>query len=68
MRDRPLRQISEEDISAFHRDGAVLLKGVLSGDWVDVLLEGTDAAIDHPDVMSENLGTLRVDQFPAAKS
>jgi hypothetical protein len=68
MRDGPLRQITEEEIAAFHRDGAALVKGVLSPEWVDVLREGTDTAIEHPDVMSESLGTLRVDQFPAAKS
>jgi ectoine hydroxylase-related dioxygenase (phytanoyl-CoA dioxygenase family) len=64
----PLRKITKEEISDFHRDGAVLVKGVLDSEWVDLLREGTDAAIANPDVMSENLGTLRVDQFPAAKS
>ena len=68
MRTAPLRQISEEETAAFHRDGAILLKGVLAPEWVDLLLEGADSAIESPDVMSENLGTLRVDQFPAAKS
>ena len=68
MREAPLRQISEQEITAFHRDGAVLLKDVLSLEWVDVLVEGANTAIERPDVMSENLGTLRVDQFPAAKS
>ena len=68
MREAPLRQISEQEIAAFHRDGAVLLKDVLSLEWVDVLVEGANTAIERPDVMSENLGTLRVDQFPAAKS
>ncbi len=68
MRDAPLRTITEDEIAAFHRDGAVLVKGMLSREWVDLLRKGADEAIDHPDVMSENLGTLRVDQFPAAKS
>ena len=68
VRIAPLRQISEDETAAFHRDGAILLKGVLGPEWADVLIEGTDSAIESPDVMSENLGTLRVDQFPAAKS
>jgi hypothetical protein len=68
MTAEPLRQMTEEEIAAFHRDGAILVKGVLSSEWVDLVREGTDAAIEQPDVMSENLGTLRVDQFPAAKS
>lgn len=66
----PLREITEEEIAAFHRDGAVLIKGVLSDEWVDLAAAGLDAAIANPDVMSADLahGTLRVDQFPAAKS
>ncbi len=68
MTAEPLRKITEEEIAAFHRDGAVLVKHVLSPEWVDLVREGTDAAIEEPDVMSANLGTLRVDQFPAAKS
>jgi hypothetical protein len=68
MAHRPNREITEQEIEAFHRDGAVLLKDVLSKDWVDLVREGTDEAIERPDVMSENLGSLRVDQFPAAKS
>jgi ectoine hydroxylase-related dioxygenase (phytanoyl-CoA dioxygenase family) len=68
MTAEPLRRMTEEEIATFHRDGAILVKGVLSSEWVDLVREGTDAAIEQPDVMSENLGTLRVDQFPAAKS
>ena len=68
MNSEPLRLITKEEIEAFHRDGAILLKNVISSDWVDLPREGTDAAIEQPDVMSENLGTLRVDQFPAAKA
>jgi ectoine hydroxylase-related dioxygenase (phytanoyl-CoA dioxygenase family) len=68
MRAEPLRPITAEEIDAFHRDGAVLLRAILAPEWVDLLREGADTAIEHPDVMSENLGTLRVDQFPAAKS
>ena len=62
MRDRPLRQISEEDIAAFHRDGAVLLKGVLSGDWVDVLLEDDEPeAAAAPAVAAEDGAQTRGD-------
>jgi ectoine hydroxylase-related dioxygenase (phytanoyl-CoA dioxygenase family) len=63
-----LRDLTEDEIEAFHRDGAVLLKGLLSSAWVSRIEEGLDVAIATPDVMSESLGTLRVDQFPAAKS
>ena len=31
-----------EDIATFHRDGAVLLRGVLDQAWVDLVAEGLD--------------------------
>lgn len=68
MRAKPVRPLATEEIEAFHRDGAVLVKGVLSGEWVDVLGEGLDAAIAQPDILSEVLPReLRVDQFPASR-
>jgi len=68
MPARPLRKITPEETLAFHRDGAVLIKQVLAPEWLELLLEGLDSAIAEPDVLSTNLGTLRVDQFPAARS
>jgi ectoine hydroxylase-related dioxygenase (phytanoyl-CoA dioxygenase family) len=63
----PSRPVTDEEIQAFHRDGAVLLQGILPGEWVEVAREGLDAAIAEPDAMSASLGNLRVDQFPAAR-
>ncbi len=68
MPDALRRAISDDEISAFHRDGAVLLKGVLHEHWVEVAATGLDAAIAEADQMSANLDKLRVDQFPAARS
>lgn len=68
MTAQALRPVARAEIEAFHRDGAVLARGILPGDWVDCARRGLDAAIAAPDAMSENLGTLRVDQFPAARS
>ena len=34
--DASALQISSEDIGGFHRDGAVLLKEVLSQEWLDL--------------------------------
>lgn len=68
MTAAPLRELSEDEITAFHRDGAVLVEGVLPPEWVATVEQGLDAAIAEPDAMSESLGTLRVDQFPAARS
>ena len=69
MRAEPLRAVTPEEINAFHRDGAVLIKGVLSREWIDVVREGIDAAIAEPDQYSGLAGVeLRVDQFPASRS
>ena len=46
----------------------MLLTRVRTREWVDVARGGLDAAIAQPDAMSESLGVLRVDQFPAARS
>lgn len=45
-----------------------MIKDVLPAGWVDLVASGLDEAIAEPDVMSSDLGSLRVDQFPAAKS
>ena len=48
----PVRTICQEDIETFHRDGAVLLKGLLDLSWVDTLARGLEFIHDHPDGMS----------------
>ncbi len=61
--------MTSQEIEEFHRDGAVLLRGVLPEEWVDVAREGLDAAIEAPDMLSGYAGVdLRVDQFPAART
>ena len=64
--------ISSEQNASFHRDGAVLLKGVLDSEWVEVLAQGLDECYEKPDGMSSALvsseSELRIDQFPAARS
>lgn len=64
--------IRPEDITAFHRDGAVLLRGALDQEWVDLVAAGLDECYSDPDGMSSELVTssalMRIDQFPAARS
>ena len=64
---RPLRPVTSGEIEAFHRDGAVLLEGMLSPEWVERARHGLDAAFAVPDALSGDLGPMRVDQFPAAR-
>ncbi len=70
-----LRPITTDEIQAFDRDGAVLLKGVIGQEWVDILAEGLEFANNHPDGMSAWVEKdlvvsepLRIDQFPASHS
>jgi ectoine hydroxylase-related dioxygenase (phytanoyl-CoA dioxygenase family) len=63
-----LREPTADESRTFHRDGAVLIKGMLAPEWLEVLREGLDRAIAEPDVLSTSLGSLRVDQFPAART
>ena len=65
MRDKPARPITEEESHTLLRDGAVLIKGVLSDQWVEQLARGLDDAIRGPDTMVHDLSAeLRTDQFP----
>ena len=41
-------QITEDDCASFHRDGAVLLKGVLEQKWLDLIEKGLEFAENHP--------------------
>jgi ectoine hydroxylase-related dioxygenase (phytanoyl-CoA dioxygenase family) len=69
MAAKPIRAVTEEEIDAFHRDGAALIKGVLADDWVALIRDGLEYANDHPDGMSSGVALpLRIDQFPAARS
>lgn len=64
-----IRPIPAENIQAFHRDGAVLLKGMLGKNWLEALREGLEHANTNPDGMSAGVDApLRIDQFPARRS
>ena len=45
MNRRPLRPISDEDIEAYRRDGAVCLRKVFDQDWIDALLPIAQAMV-----------------------
>ena len=50
------RLVSNKDISAFHDDGAVRLRGILSQDWLDLLAVGFDQAVASPGKFSKSYG------------
>jgi len=64
-----LREVTKEETENFHRDGAVMLKGIMGKDWTAVLEEGLEYANNHPDGMSAGVAQpLRIDQWPATHS
>jgi len=66
---KTVSNISDSEICDFHRDGAVLIRGVLSDEWVATLENGLETANANPDGMSAGVGMpLRIDQFPASHS
>ena len=64
-----MNMISATDRDNFHRDGAVLLKGVLADEWLALFESGIEYAEANPDGMSFGVDLpLRIDQFPASQS
>ena len=49
--------VTDTDIQAFQRDGAVLLKGVFTEKWIEKLLHGIHKTLEDPSEYSENLRT-----------
>lgn len=49
----PLHEIERAENTAFNRDGALLLKGMLADQWASVLADGLEYANDHSDGMSK---------------
>ncbi len=43
--DRPVREVTDEEIETFRRDGVVLLRGVLQPEWVEALAGPLDGAL-----------------------
>lgn len=70
---RPLA-VSADDIAAYRRDGAVLIKGLLSADELKLLEAGLEEAHGEPSSMfsrygsPEGQGETVVDQFPSLRS
>jgi ectoine hydroxylase-related dioxygenase (phytanoyl-CoA dioxygenase family) len=56
MAETQERLVSDEDVKAFHEDGAIRLRGILSQDWLDVLAEGFDQAVASPGEFSKSYG------------
>ena len=69
---RAARPVTDTEIAAFHRDGAVLLRGVLVQEWLDLVADGLEECFAERDHMSSEVvsrgATVRADQLLAARS
>ncbi|MYA73268.1 MAG: hypothetical protein F4Y27_01120 [Acidimicrobiaceae bacterium] len=72
MAARPTRPITRDEIKAFHRDGAVLLRGVLAPEWVTLVADGLEECfVERSNKSSEAVisgGTVRVDHMLSDRS
>ncbi|HYQ69799.1 phytanoyl-CoA dioxygenase family protein [Actinophytocola sp.] len=50
--EAPLRDLSAEEVDAFHRDGAIRISGVFPSEWVTRLSEGVDFVLDNPSILA----------------
>ena len=66
------RPVTDTEIAAFHRDGAVLLRGVLVQEWLDLVADGLEECFAERDHHSSEVvakgATVRADQLLAARS
>merc|ERR1711974_450975 len=47
--------VTDEQVAQFQEDGAILLRGVLSSEWVDIVQKGIEANLASPSQYSERL-------------
>ena len=68
----PVRPITRDEIEAFHRDGAVLLPGVLAPEWVALVADGLEECFAERSSRSSEAvirgATVRVDHLLASRS
>lgn len=55
MNRRPLRPITQDEISTFQRDGVVCLRGLFDAAWVDYLRDQVEADMASPSTMTKNV-------------
>jgi ectoine hydroxylase-related dioxygenase (phytanoyl-CoA dioxygenase family) len=70
----PLRPISDSERTCFKQEGAVLLRGILSADWVAVVRDGLEETRGAPGAMtsratgSDGRGELTIDQYASLRN
>ena len=55
MDNLPLRDVTEDEIEAYWKDGAVCLRNILSLDWIDRMGEALDRMLTNPGAMGTDI-------------
>jgi ectoine hydroxylase-related dioxygenase (phytanoyl-CoA dioxygenase family) len=55
MMERPFREITQDEITTFHKDGIVFLKGFFNMDWVEKLREQAEIDLASPGRLHQEL-------------
>ena len=55
MNKRPLREITEDEISTFEHDGIVCVRGVLDDAWIARMQRATDEILDQPTKFGQDM-------------
>lgn len=58
----PLREITQEEIDTYNKDGIVCLRGLFSQDWVEQIREAADYSMSNPGEFAIELAAERGDQ------
>ena len=69
-----LREITEEEIASYHRDGAVILKGILAPEWIELVHDGMEEVRNQPSDLTVTIrnssgeGYFLIDQFSSTRN
>ena len=55
MNRHPLRNITEDEIQTFERDGVICVRGILDEEWIARMQHATDDILDNPTKFGQNL-------------
>ncbi|MCP3803260.1 phytanoyl-CoA dioxygenase family protein [Allokutzneria sp. A3M-2-11 16] len=51
--EQPLRDLTDDEVAAYRRDGAIRVSGVFSQDWVERLSDAVDHVLANPSLLTQ---------------
>lgn len=56
--EMPARDLTAAEIQAFHEDGAIMLRGMISDSWLMRITEGVEYVLAHPSALADATAVL----------